>query len=176
VRPVNVSTIGDYIREQREQARISLRQLAQAAGVSNPYLSQIERGLRKPSAEILQQIAKGLRISAEALYVQAGFLEDRNGDTRVKPAVLSDPYLTERQKQVLIDIYESFRRSGEFPEGRPGTSHESGIPSAGTVGSAGDISSTDAAHVAAAANGGAGAVAGQQQQPTGEDEPPDTKG
>jgi transcriptional regulator with XRE-family HTH domain len=114
VRPVNVGTIGDYIREQREQARISMRQLAQAAGVSNPYLSQIERGLRKPSAEILQQIAKGLRISAEALYVQAGILEERDGDTRVKPAVLSDPYLTERQKQVLIDIYESFRRSSEY--------------------------------------------------------------
>ena len=75
--PVNVSSIGTFIREQREQARISLRQLAQAAGMSNPYLSQIERGLRRPSADILQQIAKGLRISAEALYVQAGILEDR---------------------------------------------------------------------------------------------------
>src|ERR1700740_3195340 len=74
---VNVNSIGEYIREQREQARISMRQLAQPAGVSNPYLSQIERGLRRPSAEILQQIAKGLRISAEALYVQAGILEDR---------------------------------------------------------------------------------------------------
>ena len=73
---VSVNSIGEYIREQREQAKISLRQLSQAAGVSNPYLSQIERGLRKPSAEILQQIAKGLRISAEALYVQAGILED----------------------------------------------------------------------------------------------------
>ena len=75
--PVNVSAIGAYIRDQREQAKISLRQLAQQAGVSNPYLSQVERGLRKPSADILQQIAKGLRISAEALYVQAGILEDR---------------------------------------------------------------------------------------------------
>ena len=75
--PVNVSAIGAYIRDQREQAKISLRQLAQSAGISNPYLSQIERGLRRPSADILQQIAKGLRISAEALYVQAGFLEDR---------------------------------------------------------------------------------------------------
>ena len=74
--PMNVNTIGSYIREQREQARISLRQLAQNAGISNPYLSQIERGLRRPSADILQQIARGLRISAEALYVQAGFLED----------------------------------------------------------------------------------------------------
>ena len=80
-------SIGAYIREQREQAKISLRQLAQAAGVSNPYLSQIERGLRKPSAEVLQQIAKGLRISAEALYIQAGILEDRPSDTAVQPAV-----------------------------------------------------------------------------------------
>ncbi len=122
VRSVNVSTIGDYIREQREQAKISMRQLAQAAGVSNPYLSQIERGLRHPSAEILGQIAKGLRISAEAMYVQAGILDERDGDTRVKPAVLSDPFLTERQKQVLIDIYDSFRRSGEYVAGQDSSS------------------------------------------------------
>src|SRR5579864_3899659 len=105
-----VKSIGDYIREQREQARISMRQLAQQAGVSNPYLSQIERGLRKPSADILQQIAKGLRISAEALYVQAGILEDRPADSGVRSALLADPELSERQKQVLIEIYESFRR------------------------------------------------------------------
>jgi transcriptional regulator with XRE-family HTH domain len=107
---VNVNSIGEYIREQREQAKISMRQLAQNAGVSNPYLSQIERGLRKPSADILQQIAKGLRISAEALYVQAGILEDRQADSGVRTALLADPELTERQKQVLIEIYESFRR------------------------------------------------------------------
>jgi transcriptional regulator with XRE-family HTH domain len=110
VGPVKVSSIGEYIREQREQAKISLRQLASAAGVSNPYLSQIERGLRRPSAEILQQIAKGLRISAEALYVQAGILEARGPDSGVRAAVLADPGLAERQKQVLLDIYESFRR------------------------------------------------------------------
>lgn len=110
VSPVNVGTIGEYIRQQREQAKISLRQLASATGVSNPYLSQIERGLRRPSAEILQQIAKGLRISAEALYVQAGILEDRRPDSGVRAAVLADPELTERQKQVLLEIYESFRR------------------------------------------------------------------
>jgi len=104
------NSIGDYIREQREQARISMRQLAQAAGVSNPYLSQIERGLRKPSADILQQIAKGLRISAEALYVQAGILEDRQADSGVRSALLAEPELSERQKQVLLEIYESFRR------------------------------------------------------------------
>jgi transcriptional regulator with XRE-family HTH domain len=107
---VTVNSIGEYIREQREQARISMRQLAQAAGVSNPYLSQIERGLRKPSADILQQIAKGLRISAEALYVQAGILEDRPSDSGVRSALLADPELSERQKQVLMEIYESFRK------------------------------------------------------------------
>ncbi len=115
VNPVKVGSIGEYIRQQREQAKISMRQLASAAGVSNPYLSQIERGLRRPSAEILQQIAKGLRISAEALYVQAGILEDRRPDSGVRAAVLADPELTERQKQVLLEIYESFRR--ELPSG-----------------------------------------------------------
>lgn len=107
---VNVSSIGSYIREQREQAKISIRQLAQAAGVSNPYLSQVERGLRRPSADILQQIAKGLRISAEALYVQAGILEDKEGETSVTEAIMADAEITERQKQMLIDIYESFRK------------------------------------------------------------------
>src|SRR5277367_5109347 len=113
-----MATIGDYIRQQREQAKISLRQLATLAGVSNPYLSQIERGLRRPSAEILQQIAKGLRISAEALYVQAGILEDRPADSGVRAAVLAAPELTERQKQVLLEIYESFRReaTADTPE------------------------------------------------------------
>src|ERR1700677_2916006 len=100
MRSMSVNSIGDYIREQREQARISLRQLSQQAGVSNPYLSQIERGLRKTSADILQQIAKGLRISAEALYVQAGILDDRPTDAE----------LNERQRQVLLEIYESFRK------------------------------------------------------------------
>lgn len=104
--------IGDYIRVQRTKAQISLRELAKLAGVSNPYLSQIERGLRKPSAEILQQIAKGLRISAEALYVQAGILEQRQGGA-VVDAVLADPELSERQKQVLLDVYQSFRRENE---------------------------------------------------------------
>ncbi len=102
--------VGDYIREQRNVAQVSLRQLAKAAGVSNPYLSQIERGLRKPSAEILQQIAKALRISAEQLYVRAGILDERVGDDTVTGAVLADAGLSERQKQVLLEIYESFRR------------------------------------------------------------------
>lgn len=101
--------IGNYIREQRNSAQMSLRQLASLAGVSNPYLSQVERGLRKPSARILQQIAKGLRISAEVLYVQAGILDPRV-EGPVADAVIADPHLSERQKQVLLDVYESFRR------------------------------------------------------------------
>jgi transcriptional regulator with XRE-family HTH domain len=104
------ATIGEFIREQREVAQVSLRQLAKVAGVSNPYLSQIERGLRKPSADILQQIAKGLRISAEQLYVRAGILESRYGDPEVVAAILADTGLTERQKQVIVEIYETFRR------------------------------------------------------------------
>lgn len=109
--------VGDYIREQRHAAQVSLRQLAKAAGVSNPYLSQVERGLRKPSAEILQQIAKALRISAEQLYVQAGILDERVGDATVVAAILGDAVLTERQKQVLLEIYESFRRENEARSG-----------------------------------------------------------
>lgn len=101
--------IGEYIKQQRSNAKISLRQLSKLAGVSNPYLSQIERGLRKPSAEILQQIAKGLRISAEALYVQAGILDLPTGGP-VADAIRADEELNERQKQVLLDVYESFRK------------------------------------------------------------------
>jgi transcriptional regulator with XRE-family HTH domain len=107
-----VEDIGGYIRSQRELAQVSLRQLAKSAGVSNPYLSQIERGLRRPSAEILQQIARGLRISAEALYVRAGILDQRPAGA-VTDAVLGDPELTERQKQVLLDVYQSFRREND---------------------------------------------------------------
>jgi len=107
---IHVREVGSYIREQRRSAQISMRQLAKLAGVSNPYLSQIERGVRKPSAEILQQIAKGLRISAEALYIQAGILDERESDSEVPGALLADTTITERQKQVLLEIYESFRR------------------------------------------------------------------
>jgi transcriptional regulator with XRE-family HTH domain len=121
VNPVNVGSIGEYIRQQREQAKISMRQLASAAGVSNPYLSQIERGLRRPSAEILQQIAKGLRISAEALYVQAGILEERYGDSDVPAAILADAHLAERQKQVLLELYEAYRRESD---GRTGNTEK----------------------------------------------------
>ena len=101
--------LGEYLREQRHSARLSLRQLADLAGVSNPYLSQIERGLKKPSAEILQQLAKGLRISAESLYVRAGILDEQDDrQLETKSAILTDPLLAERQKRVLLDIYDSF--------------------------------------------------------------------
>ncbi len=102
--------LGDFIRDQRRNARLSLRKLSELAGISNPYLSQIERGLRKPSAEILQGIARGLRISAETLYVRAGILDDERGEPPdLVAAVLRDPTLTERQKQVLVEIYRSFQ-------------------------------------------------------------------
>jgi transcriptional regulator with XRE-family HTH domain len=101
--------LGDYLREQRGQAQMSLRQLAELTDVSNPYLSQIERGLRRPSAEVLQQIAKALRISAESLYVRAGILDaDESGARMVEDAIALDPRLTERQKTALLDIYRSF--------------------------------------------------------------------
>jgi len=104
-----VESLGDYLREQRVSARLSLRQLAAQAGVSNPYLSQIERGLRRPSAEVLQQLAKALRISAEQLYLRAGIVRPDEGIGRsVDLAVLGDPLLTERQKQTLLDVYASF--------------------------------------------------------------------
>jgi transcriptional regulator with XRE-family HTH domain len=104
-----VESLGDYLKEQRTASRLSLRQLADMAGVSNPYLSQIERGLRKPSAEVLQQLAKALRISAEQLYVRAGILSPDDGvGGSVELAVLGDTGLTERQKQSLLDVYASF--------------------------------------------------------------------
>ncbi|MET9763167.1 helix-turn-helix transcriptional regulator [Streptomyces sp. NPDC006372] len=116
---LNVGNLGDYLREQRRNAQLSLRQLADAAGVSNPYLSQIERGLRKPSAEVLQQVAKALRISAETLYVRAGILDaERDRDeVETRAVILADPTLNERQKQVLLQIYESFRKENGFGTG-----------------------------------------------------------
>lgn len=102
--------LGEFIREQRRNARLSLRKLSEAAGISNPYLSQIERGLRKPSAEILQAIARGLQISAETLYVRAGILDERDGPHDLEVDIRRDPTLTERQKQALVEIYRSFQR------------------------------------------------------------------
>ncbi|MCX0245133.1 MULTISPECIES: helix-turn-helix domain-containing protein [Streptomyces] len=108
---LSVGNLGEYLREQRRSAQLSLRQLADAAGVSNPYLSQIERGLRKPSAEVLQQVAKALRISAETLYVRAGILDERQQDElETRAVILADPSINERQKSVLLQIYASFRK------------------------------------------------------------------
>ena len=109
---MELGDVGRYIREQRRQAELSLRKLASQAGVSNPYLSQIERGLRQPSAKILKDIAKALRISAETLYVRAGILDEEAEATDLEAGILRDPHLTERQKQVLIDVYRSFRADG----------------------------------------------------------------
>jgi transcriptional regulator with XRE-family HTH domain len=106
---MNVRGLGEYIRTQRRNAKLSLRSVSGLAGVSIPYLSQIERGLRKPSAEILQAIAKGLRISAETLYIQAGILDDHRTIPDLATAIIADEGLTERQKQALIQIYEAFR-------------------------------------------------------------------
>jgi transcriptional regulator with XRE-family HTH domain len=102
--------LGDFIREQRRLGQLSLRKLSEQAGVSNPYLSQIERGLRKPSAEILQQIANALHISAETLYVRAGILEPRDGDFDLVAEIRRDPHISEEQKKTIVHIYESFRR------------------------------------------------------------------
>jgi transcriptional regulator with XRE-family HTH domain len=108
--------LGDFIREQRESARLSLRGLSDRAGISNPYLSQIERGLRRPSADILQQIARGLAISAETLYVRAGILDPRDdapSPTDLEHAIRAAPDLDDRQKQVLVDLYRTLRRTEE---------------------------------------------------------------
>jgi transcriptional regulator with XRE-family HTH domain len=104
------SQVGDFIREQRNAARVSLRELARTAGVSNPYLSQVERGLRKPSAEILASIAKGLKISAETLYEQAGILDRRSGTPDTVAAIRQDPALSERHRAVLLELYETYVR------------------------------------------------------------------
>ncbi|MGB9306813.1 MAG: helix-turn-helix domain-containing protein [Mycobacterium sp.] len=106
------SDIGSFIRSQRETAHVSVRQLAERSGVSNPYLSQVERGLRKPSADVLNQIAKALRLSAEVLYVRAGILE-ASETSQVRDAIVTDTAITERQKQVLLDIYASFTQQNE---------------------------------------------------------------
>jgi transcriptional regulator with XRE-family HTH domain len=106
------SDIGSFIRTQRETAHVSVRQLAERSGVSNPYLSQVERGLRKPSADVLSQIAKALRVSAEVLYVRAGILEPSE-TSQVRDAIITDTAITERQKQILLDIYASFTFQNE---------------------------------------------------------------
>ena len=175
---MRVSSIGEYIKEQREQAKISLRQLASQAGVSNPYLSQIERGVRRPSAEILQQIAKGLRISAEALYVQAGILEDRPPDSGVRAAVLAAPELTERQKQVLLEIYDSFRREAaaqtpEDAEDAAVAAEAAAIQEAAAEATAAEATAAQAAAGAARAPGATGSAWEQATDHAGLDEEDD---
>jgi transcriptional regulator with XRE-family HTH domain len=137
--------LGSFIREQRATARLSLRRLSELAGISNPYLSQIERGLRRPSAEILQQIAKALRISAETLYVQAGILEAPSGSPDLTRAILADQTISEEQKQALVRIYLSFRRDfeDEHPEPAATTDPAAADPTAATDPSA--VDPTDAA-------------------------------
>ena len=120
-----VHDLGNFIRDQRRNARLSLRKLSNMAGVSNPYLSQIERGMRRPSAEILQAIAKALRISAETLYVKAGILEERDDATDPVTSLLRDLNISDKQKQVLIEIYQSFRHENELQGGKG-----AGVPAA----------------------------------------------
>jgi transcriptional regulator with XRE-family HTH domain len=124
---LNVGNLGEYLREQRRTAQLSLRQLADAAGMSNPYLSQIERGLRKPSADILQQLAKALRISAETLYVQAGMLDERERqELETRAVILADPSISDQQKQVLLQIYASFRKENGHAEVMDETAERTG--------------------------------------------------
>jgi transcriptional regulator with XRE-family HTH domain len=131
---IDVRSLGEYIREQRTSAEVSLRQLAKSAGVSNPYLSQVERGLKKPSAEILGQIAGALRISAETLYVRAGLLEARDGDAAVTEAINTDETLSERQRQVLLEIYAAFQKENAVIREATTTSHDdAGAPTTGTA-------------------------------------------
>lgn len=104
--------VGAFIRSQRERAEMSIRKLAELADMSNPYLSQIERGLRKPSADILQQVANALRISVETLYVRAGILPDHERPTSTVPeAIDNDSDLAPEQKLALLNVYESFVNS-----------------------------------------------------------------
>ena len=122
------SQVGAFIREQRSAAKVSLRELARTAGVSNPYLSQVERGLRKPSAEILAAIARGLKISAESLYEQAGILDRRSGNPDTVAAIRSDTALSERHKAVLLELYETYVREHAVSSS-PNASHPQTTPS-----------------------------------------------
>ncbi len=144
--------LGEFIREQRRIGHLSLRKLSEMAGISNPYLSQIERGLRKPSAEILQQIARALSISAETLYVRAGILEAREGDTDLVTEIRRDPWLSEEQKKTLVQIYETFRAerraAGHGPRPEPDLTR-----------------SDDAAAAPAPAPAGAGAAVAESEAP-----------
>ncbi|MFJ3586089.1 helix-turn-helix domain-containing protein [Streptomyces sp. NPDC090127] len=160
---LNVGNLGEYLREQRRTAQLSLRQLADAAGVSNPYLSQIERGLRKPSAEVLQQVAKALRISAETLYVRAGILDEKERDElETRAVILADPSINERQKQVLLQIYDSFRKENAA---------EAAVDAAAAAAAAADA----AAHAAADADAAVQAEAAAEADTAGGDAGPDAE-
>jgi len=126
---LTVESLGTYLREQRVAAELSLRQLAEQAGVSNPYLSQIERGLRRPSAEVLQALAKALRISAEQVYVQAGILNPDDDEVRsVELAILADPVLSERQKQSLLEVYKAFRSVSVLADAHEALDPDAAVP------------------------------------------------
>jgi transcriptional regulator with XRE-family HTH domain len=147
--------IGGFIRAQREAAQVSVRQLAEKAGVSNPYLSQIERGLRKPSADVLSQIAKALRLSAEVLYVRAGILEPSE-PSEVRDAVIADTAITERQKQVLLDIYTSFVDQNVAGAAPAATSDPAASAATSDVAGAAPAATTEQAALAAATDEAAG--------------------
>ena len=142
--------LGEFIREQRRVGHLSLRKLSEMAGISNPYLSQIERGLRKPSAEILQQIARALEISSETLYVRAGILEPREGDTDLVTEIRRDPWINEEQKKTLVQIYESFRaerRAAGFDDAvlpKLGSTDATTTPAGGDDEDAGDDAESEA--------------------------------
>ncbi len=153
--PISLPDLGAYLREQRQSARLSLRQLSELAGVSNPYLSQIERGLKKPSAEILQQLAHGLQVSAESLYVRAGILDEQHGSPDERPgvpeAIATDPRLSARQRSVLLDVYESF--VGERGAAGSATTRASPRPSTGSASTG--SASTGSASTGSASTGSA---------------------
>jgi transcriptional regulator with XRE-family HTH domain len=162
-----VGDLGEYLREQREHARLSLRQLAQLAGVSNPYLSQVERGLRNPSAEVLQQIARGLRISAEALYVRAGILEFDQRRPEVEAAVHADPDLSDRQKRVLLDIYSAFRAENSRMSGESEATKTAARRRAATGSAAAEGGADAATEGGADADRGTRAPRGRRSPPAG---------
>jgi len=165
--PDRFNELGAFIREQRSSARLSLRRLSELAGISNPYLSQIERGLRRPSAEILQQIAKALRISAETLYVQAGILERPDGDTDLSRHIFADHHLTEEQRQAMMRIYLSFRHENDAQ-----AEHERRVapPAAAAEGAAAERDSEGRGH--AEREGGHREAAGNGNIPVGGAAPP----
>ncbi|SCF18349.1 Helix-turn-helix [Micromonospora haikouensis] len=143
--PKDLPDVGGFIRDLRRNAKISLRQLAEQAGVSNPYLSQIERGLRKPSAEVLQQLASALRVSTPAMYLRAGLLDDKEGQG-VLAAIAVDPDLTMAQKQSLTQIYETFRReNSRLAEAEAATEAAEAATEAAQAGSGAGLAATAAA-------------------------------